>query len=155
MTVIKQADPNSPLAHPLSKEAVLPGCPLPWKETQLDCRTHATAPQGNEFQEERERRAVGGGQLGQTCWRPLFLLGQRQLRRPVVGGCREPQRPLNRKSPAWVSRLRLGTGGTDGVQAHGSGDPPGLARWGRPAAEASAVHSCVCSIKFNTLELAT
>lgn len=74
------------------------------------------------LKETNFRRGRGG------CWgagseanllEASFLLGQRQLRRPVRG-CREPGRSLNRKSPAWVSRLRLRTGGTDGVQALGS-----------------------------------
>lgn len=59
MTVIKQADPNSPLPHPLSKEAVLPGCPLPWKKMQLDCRTYATPLNETNF-----RRRGKSGQWG-------------------------------------------------------------------------------------------
>lgn len=100
---------------------------------------------------------MGAGSEGSSAnlLEASFLLLQRQLRRDVKG-CREPQGPLNRKSPAWVSRLRLGTSGTDGVHALGSGNPPGLARRGSRAAggERSPLLLGVCSIRLNTLELA-
>ena len=38
------------------------------------------------------------------------------------------------KVTCWVSRLKLGTGGPDGVRVLGSGNPPGLALRGSGAA---------------------
>lgn len=72
---------------------------------------------------------MGGGESGSegssaNLLEASFLLGERQLGRPVRGFW-ESEGPLNRKSPAWVSRLRLGTGGTDGVRVLGSGTRPG------------------------------
>lgn len=88
---------------------------------------------------------MGGGESGSegnsaNLLEASFLLGERQLGRPVRGFW-ESEGPLNRKSSAWVSRLRLGTGGTDGVRVLGSGNPPRSARRGRGFAGASAVRS--------------
>ncbi|VTJ54970.1 Hypothetical predicted protein, partial [Marmota monax] len=66
-------------------------------------------------------------------------------------------RGQNRKSPALVSRMGLGTGGTDGVQALGNGNPLGQARLGCGAAGGVRCRLLlsVCFTRLNTLELAT
>lgn len=104
---------------------------------------------------------MGGGESGSegssaNLLEASFLLASDSLDVPSEG-FRNPRGSLNRKSPAQVSRLRLGTGGTDGVRVLGSGNPPRSARRGRGAAggERSPQLLGVCSIRLNTLELPT
>lgn len=107
--------------------------------------------------EGKARGGAGAGSEGSSAnlLEASFLLGQRQLRHPIRG-CRELQGPLNRQSPALVSRLGSGTGGSDKVQALENGNRPGRTRRGRCAIslERDWLLLVVCSIRLNTLELA-